>query len=128
MTRSETTSTKAWKLCMFCINSFSQQARWPKGRNKMGIGGKKLFYFIWLWFYKNGIKPDWNYSVKSITFQCDGGCICPSICLWHATKDIIYAWLVHRWIVNRVSWTSKAPCSETMFIFRENVDIQKNYV
>ena len=46
----------------------------------------------------------WNILV----FQCDVGCIPLSACLWHAKKDIIYAW-----IVDRLTWTSTTRALET---------------
>ena len=48
MVFSKTTSIKACKLCMFCVNQLSQQARWPKGRKKMCTGPKELRFIIWL--------------------------------------------------------------------------------
>ena len=45
MVPSETTSTKAGKLCI-CINYFFQQARWLRGRNKMCIDEKKLRFIL----------------------------------------------------------------------------------
>ena len=35
------------------------------------------------------------------------GCIPMSVCLWHAKKDIIYAWIKHCWIV--ICKLSKPP-------------------
>ena len=28
------------------------------------------------------------------------GCIPPPVCLWHPKKDVIYAWIMHQWMVN----------------------------
>ena len=46
MVFSKTTSIKACKLCMFCVNQLSQQARWPKGRKKMCTGPKELRFIL----------------------------------------------------------------------------------
>ena len=54
------------------------------------IDKKKLLFILSLWT---------DYSGIFLTFQCNIGCIPKSVCLWHAKKDIIYAWIVHRWIV-----------------------------
>ena len=44
MVPSETTSTKAWKLCTVCINySLNKEVR---GRNKMCIDEKKLRFIL----------------------------------------------------------------------------------
>ena len=42
MAASETTCMKACKLCIACINEFSQQTRWLSWQNEMCIVGKKL--------------------------------------------------------------------------------------
>ena len=55
MVPSEITSTKACKLGMFCVNSFSQQAmkdKRTKGRNKICISGKELSFVLSVYSFK----------------------------------------------------------------------------
>ena len=71
------------------------------GRNKMCIGGKKLCYFIYLQFYKKGIKANLNYSAKSYNFsmQCELCLRRQSVC--GMQRKILDRWIVNRWIVHR---------------------------
>ena len=43
----------------------------------------------------------WDYSVKSFNFSMQCRLHTLSFCLWHAKKDILYAWIVHCWILYR---------------------------
>ena len=45
MVLSKTRSAKACKLCIVCINYFSQQGKWLRGRNKMCIYENNCFLF-----------------------------------------------------------------------------------
>ena len=44
-----------------------------------------------------------NYPVQSrLQVSTNAGCVPPpSVCSWHAKKNITHAWIVYRWIVNR---------------------------
>ena len=99
----------------------SQRATRLKGQNKMCICGKKLLYFIWLWIYSKGIKPDLNYSVKSYNFSMRCGLFslanlflaCKeryNLCMNHASLDCES--------LDRVSWTSTTltDCQTRFFV------------
>ena len=67
----------------------------------MCTAGKKLRAIL-LTFC--GIKPVWNYPVKfSMRYKLFP--LAP-IGSWHATKNIIYAWIVNREWLNHVPWTT----------------------
>ena len=92
MVLSETKSTRACKLCIVCINYFSQQVRWLRGRNKMCINEKKLRFLLSDYSFKRKESSRFvSFSKIFLTFQCDVGCIPQSVRSWHAKKDIIYA-------------------------------------
>ena len=58
---------------------------------------KKLLNFIRFSLEEKRIKLDLNYPVKSFNFSMR----CRLCHLWHVMKDIIYAIIVHRWVVYR---------------------------
>ena len=59
------------------------------------VGNCAKFYFIF-----KGIKPDLNYPVKCFHFSMSCK-LCPLITLFiDSKKNVNYAWIVHRWIVN----------------------------
>ena len=63
-------------------------------------------------FKKNGIKPDSNYPVK-FSMWCKLFPLAP-VYSWQAKKDIIYAWIVNRESLDRVSWTSPTPTAKAI--------------
>ena len=63
----EMTSMKACKLCMVCMNSFSQQAM--KGKRQKGEIKSALVLFYLNIILRLGNQPDLNYSVKSFNFS-----------------------------------------------------------
>ena len=93
----------AFKLCMSCINWFSQQARWPKGQNKMCIGGKKLHFILSDYSFK-GIKPELNYLINFFRFLVWCGLYSPTS-LFIACNKRYNLCMNCAWI-GRVSWSS----------------------
>ena len=94
-----------------------QQATWLKGRNSMYIFAvgralvptqeEKLCALverICLIIVSREGNHAW-FELLSKIFESFSvmGCIPPPVCLWHAKKGVIYAWIMHCWIVNH--WT-----------------------
>ena len=77
------------------------------GRQDTHWWKETAFYFIMLQFLEKRVKPDLNSSMKSFSFFVQY-CIPLSVCLWHAKKDTICAW-----IVDHLSWTSTTHVLET---------------
>ena len=62
---------------------------------------RKCILFYVLIVLREGSQAQFFCSVKSFNFSMWCG-LCPSsVCLWHAKKGSIYAWIIHCCIVNR---------------------------
>ena len=68
----------------------------------MWIGGKKLHFILSdISFKERKSNSIWIIQLNLLTFQCNIIRIPMPVCLWHAKKDIVHAWIVHLWIVYR---------------------------
>ena len=85
------------------------------GETRYALVERKCVVFYLIIVFREGsqarfelLTTHWNL----LAFQCNVCCIPLSAYLWHAKKDIIYAW-----IVDRLTWTSTTSVSETYWRF-----------
>ena len=99
MAPSETACINSSKLCMVCMAQLFQQITWLfEIRCALLERNHVKFYLVFDLKERNQIWFDWNI----FTFRWKNvGWILPSLCSWHAEKDIVYARILYRWIVHR---------------------------
>ena len=78
-----------------------------------------VFIFIFFFYFKGKesklICIIWR---NLLVFSGKGKLWPPSVCLWHAMKNVVYAWIVHRYIVNH--WTMYCEIAQPLHLCEGN--------
>ena len=111
-TRSETTNRKAWKLCSFCINEFSQKARWRRDETRFAMVERNCVILSGYSFTRRELSLTWIIQ-QCYNFLMQWG-LYPPANLFMACKER-YNLCMNRASLDRISLGRVSSTSTTLY-------------